>query len=229
MTLRISPMVVLRPLPPTMSGSSDSTTSASVPSSERSLPRMISLLSTVWTSASYSAPVGSVSGKHRRRQPAFLRRLAGREQRNEAAHAVDQLQIGDEVAELLDRLPRHQVLAFDHDQHVELAGREALGHLLVLPELRRVGAEQLAQRIVDLETAQAEGCEYAHQRENDGRYNRGAQRNQAQPLDAIGEVVKLPRRCSRGSVGRPYLVGIAGGHGISFGQVPARMLRVETI
>ena len=47
MTLRISPTVVLSPLPPTILGSSDSTTSASVPSSDRSLPRMISLVSTV--------------------------------------------------------------------------------------------------------------------------------------------------------------------------------------
>ena len=62
MVLRISPTVVLSPLPPTILGSSDSTTSASVPSSDKSLPRMISLLSTRLTSASYSAPVGSVSG-----------------------------------------------------------------------------------------------------------------------------------------------------------------------
>ena len=44
--------MVLSPLAPTILGSSASTTSASVPSSDRSLPRMISLLSTRWISSS---------------------------------------------------------------------------------------------------------------------------------------------------------------------------------
>jgi hypothetical protein len=45
--LRISPMVLPSLLLATTSGSSDSTTSASVPSSDNSLPRMISLVLTV--------------------------------------------------------------------------------------------------------------------------------------------------------------------------------------
>ena len=194
MTLRISPTVVLSPLPPTILGSSDSTTSASVPSSDRSLPRMISLLSTRLTSASYSGAGRQRLREHRRRQLALLRRLAGREQRNQAAHAVDQLQIGDEVAELLDRLPRHQILALDHHQHVEFAGGEALGHLFVLPKFLGVGAKQLAQRVVDLDALDAEGRDDAKQRQDDGRNNRRAQRDQADPLQPIGQVVQLARR-----------------------------------
>ena len=41
------------------------------------------------------------------------------------------------------------------------ARRKPLRHLLVLPELRRVGAEQLAERIVDLDAPDAEGRENA--------------------------------------------------------------------
>ena len=47
MTLRICVIAVLSLLLPTIDGSSDSTTSASVPSSDNSLPRMISLDFTV--------------------------------------------------------------------------------------------------------------------------------------------------------------------------------------
>ncbi len=47
MILRISPMVFFNPLLPTIDGSSESTISASVPSSDNSLPRMISLVLTV--------------------------------------------------------------------------------------------------------------------------------------------------------------------------------------
>ena len=124
---------------------------------------MISLLSTFWTSASYSGPSGSVSGNTGAGKLAGFRRLAGREQRNQPAHAVDQLKVGDEIAELLDRLPRHQVLALDHHQDVEFAGGEALGHLFVLPKLLGVGAKQLAQRVVDLDALDAEGGDDAKQ------------------------------------------------------------------
>ncbi len=138
--------------------------SASSPSSESSLPRMISLASTRSMSFSYSAPSGSSFGNSALGQAAALGRLARREQRNDAARAVDQLQVGDEVAQLLDRLARQQRLAFDHDQHVELARREAPRHLFVLPELGGVGAEQLAQRVVDLDALDAEECGDREQR-----------------------------------------------------------------
>ena len=47
MILRMSPIVLVSLLLATTSGSSDSTISASVPSSDSSLPRMISLVFTV--------------------------------------------------------------------------------------------------------------------------------------------------------------------------------------
>jgi hypothetical protein len=69
--------------------------------------------------------------------------LTRREQRDDAARAVDQLDVGDEVAKLLERAPRQQVVAFDDDEHVVFARRKAACHLLELLELGRVGAKQL--------------------------------------------------------------------------------------
>ena len=61
-SFRMSPTVLVSLLLATTSGSSDSTISASVPSSDNSLPRMISLDLTVSTNLSYSAPCGSSLG-----------------------------------------------------------------------------------------------------------------------------------------------------------------------
>ena len=205
MALRISPTVVLSPLPPTILGSSDSTTSASVPSSDRSLPRMISLFSTFWTSASYSGPVGSVSGNT---GAGSLPSSGGCRAENSEIRPRTlsiKLQIGDEIAQLLDRVPRHQVLALDHHQDVEFGGGKALGHLFVLAEFLGVGAEQLAQRIVDLDALEAERRDHAKQRQDDGRHNRRAQRDQAEPLEAIGQVVQLARRRARIAIGAVLL------------------------
>ena len=130
-------------------------------------------------------------GEHRRRQSAAFGRLARREQRDEPARAVDQLQVGDEVANLLERLALEQRLAFDHDQHVVFGRREAARHLLELPELRRVRAEQLAQRIVDLQPADAERRRDAQDRQNDRGEDRRAQRNEADALDAERDVDSL--------------------------------------
>ena len=105
MVLRISPMVSFSPWLCTIAGSSESTTSASVPSSDKSLPRMISLVSTrCYQLLRTPAPSGSSLGKQRAGNLPALRRLTGREQRDQAARAVDQLQVGDEIAQLLDRL-----------------------------------------------------------------------------------------------------------------------------
>ena len=160
---------------------------------------MISLLSTRCDQRVVGGPGRQLLRKHRRGKPALLRRLPRREQRDEAAHAVDQLKVGDEVAELLDRIPRHQVLALDHDQHVELGGGKALGHLFVLAELLGVGAEQLAERIVDLDTLDAERRGDAKQGQDDGGQDRSAEGNEADPLNAVGQIVQLARR---GSIGR---------------------------
>ena len=101
-------------------------------------------------------PLRQFGRKQRRRQLAGLRGLARRKQRNQTAHAVDQLQVGDHVADLLEVVARQQRLAFDHDQHVEFGRREALGHGLVLLVVLGIGAEQLAERVVDLDAIDAE-------------------------------------------------------------------------
>jgi hypothetical protein len=99
-------------------------------------------------------------GKYRRRQVVALRRLARREQRDQPARAVDQLQVGDDVAQLLDGIALEQRLALDDDQHVVFARGKPARDLLVLSELGRVAAEQLAERIVDLQPIDAERRAY---------------------------------------------------------------------
>ncbi len=84
-----------------------------------------------------------------------------------------------------------QVLAFDHHQDVELARRKAPGDVFVLLEFGGVGAKQLAQRIVDLETVEPEyggGHEYG---EDDRAGDRRAQRDQPDALQAVGQRMQL--------------------------------------
>ena len=89
-------------------------------------------------------------------------------------------------------LALEQRLALDHDEHVEFARREALRHLLVLPEFRRVGAEQLAERIVDLDARDAEP-------RGDARTpatisvtsERKAQRDEADPLEPERDAMRV--------------------------------------
>ena len=58
----------------------------------------------------------------------------------------------DEIAQLFDRLPGEQRLAFDHHEHVEFARRKTPRHFFILLELGRVRTEQLAERIIDLDS-----------------------------------------------------------------------------
>jgi hypothetical protein len=156
-------------------------------------------------------------GEQRRRQLARLRRLPRREQRDQAAHAVDQLQIGDKVTDFLDGPAVHQILALDDDENVVLGRGKALGHLFVLVELLCVGAEQLAERVVNLEAVDAESRRDAEQRQNYGGQYRCAQRDQADPLEAVCEIMQLARRGS--SSGRLIWRGIFCGHRASFRHV----------
>ena len=128
-----------------------------------------------------------VLGEQRRRQLAGRRRLARREQRNQAARAVDQLQVGDEIAQLFEVFALEQRLALDHHQHVEFDGRKALGLGLVLPVFLGIGPEQLAQRIVDLDAVDTEqrGDEQAD--ENDAGQDRRLNGDQPQPLQPEGD------------------------------------------
>ena len=131
-----------------------------------------------------------VRGEQRRRQLARGRRLARREQRNDPARAIDQLQIGDEIAQFFEIGARKQCLAFDHHQHVEFGRREALGFRLVLPVVLGIGAEQLAQQIVDLDAVDTEDRADDQSDENDAGQDRRLHRDQADPLqperDALG-------------------------------------------
>src|SRR5438270_195590 len=111
-------------------------------------------------------------------------RMASGKKRDQAARAVDQLQIGDGVAQLFDVFAREQVLGFDDDEHVVFGGGKPADCFLELTVFRRVGTEELAQGIVDLEPRHAEAAEHREHDENDRSGSREAQRDQAQPLDA---------------------------------------------
>ena len=128
-----------------------------------------------------------VLGEQRRRQLAGRRRLARREQRNQAARAIDELQVGDQIAQLFEVFALEQRLALDHDQHVEFDRREALGLGLVLPVFLGIGPEQLAQRVVDLDAVDTEqrGDEQAD--ENDAGQDRPLNGDQPQPLQPEGD------------------------------------------
>ena len=134
--------------------------------------------------------LGQLSGEQRRRQLARRRRLPRREQRDQPAGAVDQLQIGDEVAQLL-QIPRaSRFLPSTTTRTSNSLRREFLGHLFVLMEFLGVGAEQLAQRIVDLDAIDAEHRADHQDREDDAGQHRRLHRDQAKPLqperDAFG-------------------------------------------
>ena len=132
--------------------------------------------------------------EQRGRQLAGLRRLARRKQRDQTAHALDQLQVGDHVADLFEVLAGQQRLALDHDQHVEFGRREALGHGLVLLVVLGIGAEQLAQRVVDLDPLDAEERSHDQHGENDHRQDRRLDRDQAHALQPEGDALARRRR-----------------------------------
>ena len=98
----------------------------------------------------------------------------------------------------MPRLSRdEQLVAFDDDQHVIFARGKPLRHFLILMELRRVRAEQLAERIVDLDAADAEGGENGGDRQNGGDEIGEAQRDEADALDPVGQRMQLAPRASR--------------------------------
>ena len=86
---------------------------------------------------------------------AGFRRLTRRENRDDAARAIDQLMVGDEIAQPIDQFARKQFLSFNDDEHIELAQQKPPRHLLVFPEFRGVRTEQLAEQIVDLQSCDA--------------------------------------------------------------------------
>ena len=129
----------------------------------------------------------------RRGQLARDRRLPRREQRDDAARAIDELEVGDEVAQALDRLPRQEGRPVDDHEDVELARREAVRDRLVLLEFGGVRPEQLAQRIIDLDALDAERRRNGKDENDDCPYRRMTQRQKADALGAEGEIVRLAR------------------------------------
>ncbi len=130
--------------------------------------------------------------EQRRRQLAGRRRLARREQRNQPARAIDELQIGDEIAQFLEVVARQQRLAFDHHQHVEFGRREALGLRFVLLVFLRIGAEQLTEGIVDLDALDAEHRADHERDQNDAGQDRRLNRNQPDSLQPKGDAGRCP-------------------------------------
>ena len=103
------------------------------------------------------------------------------------------MQVGDHVADLFEVLAGQQRLALDHDQHVEFGRREALGDGLVLLVVLGIGAEQLAQRIVDLDPLDAEQRSHHQRGENDHRHDRRLDRDQPHPLESEGDALARGR------------------------------------
>ena len=139
--------------------------------------------------------LGQFGREQRRRQLARRRRLPRREQRDQAAGAVDELQVGDEIAQLLEIVARQQRLALDHDQDVEFGRREALRLRLVLLVFLGVGAEQLAERIVDLDAVDAE--DRADDQDDQDRCRTGSA-----PSSRSGRAAPARRRCCPSAAAR---------------------------
>ena len=133
-------------------------------------------------SLSYSSPFGSLAGKTGPGTLPGLRRLARGEQRDEAGHAVDELQLGEQTAERGDRFPLQQFVAGDDDEHVVFARGEALRHHLVVVEFGGIGAEQLGERIVDAKLGDAEESNDGNGDDDGADDGRIAERGQTQPL-----------------------------------------------
>ena len=132
--------------------------------------------------------------EQRGRQLAGLRRLTRRKQRDQTTHALDQLQVGDHVADLFEVLAGQQRLALDHDQHVEFGRREALGHGLVLLVVLGIGTEQLAQGVVDLDPVDAKDRSHDQRGENDHGQDRRLDRDQPHTLEPEGDALARRRR-----------------------------------
>ena len=129
-----------------------------------------------------------------------FRRLTRRKQRDDAARAIDQLQVGDEIAQLSERLSRESsVVAFDDDQHVDI---RSTGNRFVTSSYcwnsGVFGAEQLAERIIDLDAADAEGRENGGDRQDGSDEIGKAQGDEADTLDPVSQRMQFAPRAGRG-------------------------------
>jgi hypothetical protein len=96
-------------------------------------------------------PLGQLGRKKGRWEVPTLGRTASREQRDDAPHAVHELQVGDEFARFAERVSREQRRPIQHDQNIVLGRRKLAREGLELLVIGRVGLEQLAEGIVDLQ------------------------------------------------------------------------------
>ena len=190
--LRTSPMTPGSLFSDITAGSSASTNKASLPSVDSSLPWMISFDFTWSMSWLKASPSGSGVGNNAPRNAAAdARRRARGKHRDDAARAVDQLQVDRHVAQLFQRRALEQLVALDDHQHVEFVRREAVRDFDVIAVFRRVGAEQLAERIVDLQARETDGRADAQHDENEHRDELVAQRKEAHALDAERQIPRL--------------------------------------
>jgi len=103
--------------------------------------------------------------------------VGGRENRNQTARAIDQLQVGDEIPQLFHRVAIEQPFASMTASTSNSLRRKSPGHFLVLLEFRCVGTKQLAQRIVDLEPGDAKtGGDYKEEPRQKQRLRGNARR-----------------------------------------------------
>jgi hypothetical protein len=72
----------------------------------------------------------------------ILRRLPGRKQGEHAARSLDELQVGNKIAQFFNGIPLHKAVAFDNHKYVIFAGRKTLREILKLLEFRSVRAEK---------------------------------------------------------------------------------------
>ena len=99
--------------------------------------------------------LGQIVGNDGWRIAGRVRLATCREHRDDAIDAIGKLQVGGRVRERGEAFMRQKLLAFDDDQHVVFARREAAIDFFVGLEFGRVGAEQLGQAVVDLQPHQA--------------------------------------------------------------------------
>ncbi len=112
--------------------------------------------------------------------------LTRREQRDQAAGAVHKLKVGDEVAQLFKVVARQQLLALDHDEHVEFGRGEAFDFQFVLPVFLGIGTEQLAQGIVDLDALDSENRADEEPDENNAGPDRSLDCDETDPFEPKG-------------------------------------------
>jgi hypothetical protein len=127
-------------------------------------------------------PVGQLVGNDGRRIAGGVWLAARGQHRHDAVHPVGELQVDDGAAEGFELLLLQEILTLDHHQHVVFARRKPAVDLLVTAKLLGVGAEQLGERIVDLEERQAPPGEDRHQDDQNHGQARSRQANESSPF-----------------------------------------------